>query len=38
MALIDFILDLAALFLWLNWLSIHFDPLARTPAAHWSAL
>jgi uncharacterized protein YggT (Ycf19 family) len=33
MALIDFILNLAALFLWLNWLSIHFDPLARTPAA-----
>jgi uncharacterized protein YggT (Ycf19 family) len=33
MPLIDFILDLAALFLWLNWLSIHFDPLALTPAA-----
>ncbi len=33
MALIDFILNLAALFLWLNWLSVHFDPLARTPTA-----
>jgi uncharacterized protein YggT (Ycf19 family) len=30
---IDFILNLAALLLWLNWRSIHFDPLGkRTPA------
>src|SRR5258706_6495022 len=33
MALIDFILNLAALFLWVTWLSIHLDPLTRTPAA-----
>ncbi len=33
MALLDFILNLAALLLWLNWLSIHFDPLARATAA-----
>ena len=33
MPLINFILNLTALFLWLNWLSIHFDPLARTRAA-----
>jgi uncharacterized protein YggT (Ycf19 family) len=33
MALIHFILNLAALFLWLNWLSIQFDPLARSRAA-----
>ena len=33
MGLIDFILNLAALLLWLNWRSVHFDPLARsTPA------
>ena len=30
MGLIDFILNLAALLLWLNWRSLHFDPLART--------
>lgn len=33
MALIDFILNLAGLLLWLNWLSIRFDPLARPSAA-----
>ncbi|MDB6066082.1 MAG: hypothetical protein JWR26_2290 [Pedosphaera sp.] len=33
MALINFILDLCALLLWLNWLSIRFDPLARTQAS-----
>jgi uncharacterized protein YggT (Ycf19 family) len=33
MALIDFILNIACLLLWLNWLSIRFDPLARTSAA-----
>ncbi|HEX3797547.1 MAG TPA: hypothetical protein VH413_02505 [Verrucomicrobiae bacterium] len=33
MALLDFILNLAALLLWLNWLSIHSDPLARASAA-----
>jgi hypothetical protein len=33
MALLDFILNLAALVLWLNWLSIHSDPLARASAA-----
>jgi hypothetical protein len=33
MGLVDFILNLAALLLWLNWRSLHFDPLARsTPA------
>jgi uncharacterized protein YggT (Ycf19 family) len=33
MALIDFILNLAALLLWLNWRSVRFDPLGRrTPA------
>jgi hypothetical protein len=33
MALINFILDLAALLLWLNWRSVRFDPLGRrTPA------
>jgi hypothetical protein len=33
MGLIDFILNLAALLLWLNWRSIRFDPLVRsTPA------
>lgn len=30
MALINFILDLAALMLWWNWLAIHFDPLAKS--------
>jgi uncharacterized protein YggT (Ycf19 family) len=33
MALIDFILNFAALLLWWNWLAIHFDPLAKTSAA-----
>src|SRR3954471_8141515 len=33
MPLIDFILNIAGLLLWLNWLSINFDPLARTSAA-----
>jgi uncharacterized protein YggT (Ycf19 family) len=33
MAWLDFILNLAALALWLNWLSIHSDPLARAGAA-----
>lgn len=33
MSLIDFILNLAGLLLWLNWLSLRFDPLARTSAA-----
>src|ERR1700690_1871455 len=33
MAYIDFILNLAGLLLWLNWRSIHFDPLVkRMPA------
>jgi uncharacterized protein YggT (Ycf19 family) len=33
MALIDFILDLAALLLWVNWRSTHLDPLIKsTPA------
>ena len=33
MGLIDFILNLAGLLLWLNWRSLHLDPLARrTPA------
>jgi uncharacterized protein YggT (Ycf19 family) len=33
MSVVDFILNLAGLLLWLNWRSIHFDPLAkRTPA------
>jgi uncharacterized protein YggT (Ycf19 family) len=33
MALIDFILNLAGLLLWLNWRSVHFDPLGkRRPA------
>lgn len=33
MGLIDFILNLAGLLLWLNWLSIRLDPLARPAAA-----
>jgi uncharacterized protein YggT (Ycf19 family) len=33
MSLIDFILNLAALLLWLNWRSIRFDPLAGSSAA-----
>jgi len=33
MTLIDFILNLAGLLLWLNWLSIRHDPLARPTAA-----
>jgi uncharacterized protein YggT (Ycf19 family) len=33
MALIDFILNLAAASLWLSWLSIRFDPLVKTSAA-----
>ena len=33
MSLINFILDIAGLLLWLNWLSLHFDPLAKTSAA-----
>src|SRR5579884_4004899 len=33
MALIDFILNLVALLLWWNWLSIRYDPLAKTSAA-----
>ncbi len=33
MGLIDFILNLAGLLLWLNWLAIRFDPLARPSAA-----
>jgi hypothetical protein len=33
MAPLDFILNLAALLLWLNWLSLHSDPLARARAA-----
>jgi uncharacterized protein YggT (Ycf19 family) len=33
MPLIDFILNLAGLLLWLNWLAISFDPLARATAA-----
>jgi uncharacterized protein YggT (Ycf19 family) len=32
MPLINFILNLAGLLLWLNWLSLHFDPLAKTSA------
>ncbi|MDB6111608.1 MAG: hypothetical protein JWR69_3358 [Pedosphaera sp.] len=32
MSLINFILNLAGLLLWLNWLSLRFDPLARTSA------
>jgi uncharacterized protein YggT (Ycf19 family) len=32
MPLIDFILNLTGLMLWLNWLSLHFDPLAKTSA------
>ena len=32
MLLINFILNLAGLLLWLNWLSLHFDPLAKTSA------
>jgi len=33
MGVIDFILNLAGLLLWLNWRSVHFDPLGkRTPA------
>lgn len=33
MGLIDFILNVAGLLLWLNWRSLHFDPLVRrTPA------
>jgi uncharacterized protein YggT (Ycf19 family) len=30
---LDFILNIAALLLWLNWLAIHSDPLAKTSAA-----
>ncbi len=37
MALLDFILNLAALALWLNWLSLHSDPLARAPPLRSSA-
>lgn len=33
MPIIDFILNLAGLLLWLNWLAINFDPLARATAA-----
>jgi uncharacterized protein YggT (Ycf19 family) len=33
MSLIDFILNLAGLLLWLNWLSLRFDPLTRPAAA-----
>jgi uncharacterized protein YggT (Ycf19 family) len=33
MSLINFILDIVGLLLWLNWLSLHFDPLAKTSAA-----
>jgi uncharacterized protein YggT (Ycf19 family) len=33
MALINFILDISALLLWLNWLAIHFDPLAKSQAS-----
>jgi uncharacterized protein YggT (Ycf19 family) len=33
MPLIDFILNFAGLLLWLNWLSISFDPLSRATAA-----
>jgi uncharacterized protein YggT (Ycf19 family) len=33
MDLIDFLLNLAGLLLWLNWLSVRFDPLARPTAA-----
>lgn len=32
MPLINAILNLAGLLLWLNWLSLHFDPLAKTSA------
>src|SRR5579863_6851700 len=32
MALTDFILNIVGLLLWLNWLSLHFDPLAKTSA------
>lgn len=32
MALIDFILNLAALLLWWNWLAVRFDPLTKTSA------
>ena len=33
MPLIDFILNIACLLLWLNWLAINFDPIARATAA-----
>ncbi len=33
MALIDFILNLTALLLWLNWQAVQFDPLVKTAAA-----
>jgi hypothetical protein len=33
MGLIDFILNLAGVLLWLNWLSIRFDPFAKTTPA-----
>lgn len=33
MDVIDFILNLAALLLWLNWRSLRFDPLVKTSAA-----
>ncbi len=31
MAPVDFILNLGGLLLWLNWLSVHFDPVAANP-------
>ena len=33
MGLLDFILNIAALLLWLNWLDLHLDPLGKTSAA-----
>src|ERR1700751_2573467 len=33
LSLIDFIFNFASLLLWLNWLALRFDPLARTSAA-----
>jgi hypothetical protein len=38
MDLIDFLLNLAGLLLWLNWLSVRFDPLARPLRPHSPAL
>src|SRR5579863_194307 len=38
MALLDFILNIVALLLWLNALSIHSDPLAKGPATLGSTL